>query len=363
MILLQTPPFEFFEQPDPTANLITIIVFAALLVISVVAALVSARRGQRGAGQYNRVAFRRAARSVNLDRDQVRRLRKMVSDLRLHNPLRLFRSPSYLNNALRRELARIDQLQVPPLERERQKSEIFRIKRTIDLGTQDRALLSSTRQLKLGLPLRLTHLGDHITYPSAVSSNLQDAIGVETPESTTGHQVNWRPGTKVRASFVLEGERVFSFDTKVVGYNIVRGVPTVFLDHAENLRQTQKRRSPRIDFDRPAYFYPVEVVQERRGRRSERKAVVNRSKRHFGRIEDISAGGCAVRSQSPLPIGALLKIDFETDDDTQISVFGKVRSTEPLPPKMGIMHIMFTRISRRHLNQIQAYVYGLAASE
>lgn len=361
MILLQTPPFEFFEQPDPTANIITIAVFAGLLIIAVVAALVSARRGRGGAGQFNRVAFRRAAKGVNLDRDQVRRLRRMVADLRLHNAQRLFRSPSYLNNALRRELARIDQIDAPTLEKERQKSEIFRIKRTIDLATQDRATLSSTRQLKLGLPLRLTHLGDHITYPSAVSSNLQDAIGVETPESRTGHQVNWRPGTRVRASFVLEGERVFSFDTKVVGYNIVRGVPTVFLEHAENLRQTQKRRSPRIDFDRPAYFYPVEIVQH--GRRSERKAVVNRSKRHFGRIEDISAGGCAIRSQTPLPIGSLLKIDFETDDDTQISVFGKVRGTEPIPPRMGIMHIMFTRISRRHLNQIQAYVYGLAAAE
>jgi c-di-GMP-binding flagellar brake protein YcgR len=224
-------------------------------------------------------------------------------------------------------------------------------------------MLSSTRQLKLGQPLRLANLSDRVTYPSEVSSNLQDALGVETPETTTGQQVNWRPGTRVRASFVLEGERVFSFDTKVVGYNIVRGVPTVFLEHAENLRQTQKRRSPRIEFDRPAYFYPVQIINEGRGRRAERRAVVDRNHRHFGRIEDISAGGCAIRCQTPLQSGALLKIDFETDDDTPISVFGKVRHTEPLPPRMGIMHIMFTRISRRHLNQIQAYVYGLANAE
>lgn len=363
MILLQTPPFDFFEQPDPSSNAITIGIFSVLLVVAVVGAIVSARRGKGGAGQYNRVAFRRAAKGVGLDRDQRRRLRRLVSELRLHNPLRLFRSPSYLNNALRRELARIDQATMPPVERERQKSEIFRIKRTIDLSTQERTVLSSTRQLKLGQPLRLTHMGEHITYPSAVSSNLQDALGVETPESTTGHQVNWRPGTRVHASFVLEGERVFSFETKVVGYNIVRGIPTVFLDHAENLRQTQKRRSPRIEFDRPAYFYPVEIVQDGKGRRAERKAVVNRNQRHFGRIEDISAGGCAIRCQTPLPTGALLKIDFETDDDAPISVFGKVRHTERIPPRMGVMHIMFTRISRRHLNQIQAYVYGLASTE
>jgi len=90
---------------------------------------------------------------------------------------------------------------------------------------------------------------------------------------------------------------------------------------------------------------------------------VNKNRRIFGRFEDLSAGGCAIRTQAPLTAGSILKVDFEGADGTPISAYGRVRGVERSRIKGRIMHIMFTRVSRKNLNQIQSYVYGLIEAD
>lgn len=133
----------------------------------------------------------------------------------------------------------------------------------------------------------------------------------------------------------------------------------MFVEHATNIRQSQKRRSPRREYDRACYFYPVTVITVGRGKKAKKQAFVNKNRRIFGRIDDLSAGGCAIRTQGPLASGSILKVDFEAADGSPISVFGRVRGLERSRNRGRIMHIMFTRVSRKNLNRIESYVYGL----
>ncbi|MEE8440712.1 MAG: PilZ domain-containing protein, partial [Spirochaetia bacterium] len=145
--------------------------------------------------------------------------------------------------------------------------------------------------------------------------------------------------------------------------NKVGGASIMFIEHATNIRQSQKRRSPRRECDRPCYYYPVTVITVGRGRKAKKQAFVDKNRRIFGRFEDLSAGGCAIRTQVPLTAGSILKIDFEAADGTSISVFGRVRGVERTHNRGRLMHIMFTRVSRKNLNQIQSYVYGLVEAD
>jgi len=58
-----------------------------------------------------------------------------------------------------------------------------------------------------------------------------------------------------------------------------------------------------------------------------------------------------------LSTGSLCKIEFELARRQRISVFGKVKKIRKTGFRSGVMHIMFTKLSSRYLNQIYLYVY------
>jgi hypothetical protein len=359
-VLLQQD-IQFFATPDAGSNRVTLIVFIAVVAIITVAAILSTRRGgKRGASATG--GLRRQARKIGLDRDQMRALRRLVAGLSLQNPERLLSNSAYLNHALRRRIDQIDVADDSEPIREREKSLLFSVKRAIqNSGAQLRSLPSS-RQIRIGQMVRV-HTDDGHSYESQVATNVHNGLGVEVPYERRAGSLTWKKGTPLQVSFVVEPDRMYSFKTRVVGYNNARGASVMYLEHAANIRQSQKRRSPRREYDRPCYFYPVTVVSVGRGRKAKKQAFVNKNRRIFGRFEDLSAGGCAIRTQVPLSAGSILKVDFEAADGTPISVFGRVRSIDRSRGRGRLMHIMFTRVSRKNLNQIQSYVYGLVDAE
>ena len=355
-VLLQQD-IQWFSQPDPAQTRITLIVFGALVILGVGAALLNSRRG-RGGGSVRAGGVGRQAKKLGLDTEQRRALKELVRALSLQNPGRLLTNSAYLNHALKRRIDQLDVADIPDSERERQKSLLFTIKRTVQNATVNRKVLPSSRHIRIGQTVHMRPPeGDE--RDSLVASNVHNGLGIEVPYERRGARATYKKGTPLVISFVDESNRHYSFRTRVVGYNNTRGASVMFVEHASNIPQTQKRRSPRREYDRPCYFYPVTVLTTGRGRKQKTQAFVNKNRRIFGRFEDLSAGGCAVRTQVPLPKGDILKIDFENADGAPISVYGMVRAVERQRARGRLMHIKFTRVSRKHLNQIQSYVYGL----
>ncbi len=354
-ILLQQD-IQFFARPDPAQTRTTVIVFALLVLLAVGAALVSGRKGgMRGGRTMGLVGL---ARRYGLDAEQRRMLRELVRSLSLRNPQRLLTNGPYLNHALRRRFEQLDLAGMPDSERERKKSVLFSLKRTIENATANVTMLASTRRIRIGQPVHVSTM-EGVEHDTQVASNVHNGLGIEMPYERRGLRQRHRKGSSLQISLVDGEDRLYSFKTRVLGYSNMHGASVMFVEHAANIRQTQKRRSPRRDYDRPCYFYPVTVLTTGRGRRQKTQAFVNKNRRIFGRFENLSAGGCAVRTQIPLSRGSILRIDFDICDGTRISVFGMVRAVDHQRTRGRLMHIKFTRVSRKHLNQIQSYVYGL----
>jgi len=360
-VLLQQD-IQFFATPDANSNRLTLIILGVVVVIGVLAALLNRLRGGGAKQGGPRGTMMRQARRMGLTADQRRALKRLVVGLSLQNPERMLANSNFLNHALRRRIEQIDMSDEPEPQREQEKSLLFSVKRSLQNASVKPRVLPSSRQIRIGQLVTL-QTEDGQTHESLVASNVHNGLGVEVPYQRRGSSINWNKGTEVQVTMVADQNRMFSFRTRVMGYNKVGGASVMFLEHATNIRQSQKRRSPRREYDRPCYFYPVTVISVGRGRRAKKQAYVNKTRRIFGRIDDISAGGCAVRTQVPLGSGNILKIDFEGADGSPISVFGRVRGLERSRTRGRVMHIMFTRVSRKNLNRIQSYVYGLVEAE
>lgn len=366
MVILQASDYNFFENPDPTSNLIMLVVFLVLVVLAGIGAVLSSRGGgSRGGGGgggnlFAGMNLKRAARNAGLARDHVRTLQGLVKRYRVQDPLRLFSENAYLTNLVRRAIRDIDSSQMADAERESLKYMVFQIKRLISLHMSGRTTLGSTRRLRADRDLQISSDKDE-WYDTTIASNLPEALIIRAPVDRFDRPVLWSKGTAVKCRVLAEGTgKVYIFDTHVSGIRKSRTGTGMLLAHTNRIEESQKRRYPRREMDMPVFFWPVFIMTVGTGRKAKKRAFVSDERRGFGRLEDISAGGCSIRSQRPLKAGTLIKVEFETWDRTKLSAFGKVRSTQRTPLRYGIMHIMFTRVSRRNLNMIQSYVYGIA---
>ncbi len=353
MTILQTPTF--FTTPDPTTNRIALAVFA-IMVAAIVLAYVAG--GNRAGGGRSR-GLKRTARRMGLNRAQVSMLTEMVRTLRVRQPMRLLQEPDFLTAAVRRMVRRIDGSSGDLAERENRKAVVFQIKQQVSQAQSGARSLTSTRQLQTGRQVRISTDGN-TWLDSTVTSNTKSTFGIKVPHDSHGRDVLLDRGTTVYVSFALSSDgRLYRLKTKIAGMTRSRGGSTLLLSHTDRLEQSQTRRFPRREFDRPALFWPIEVVTVGTGRKAKKQAIVNKYRRNLGQVEEISAGGCSIRSSTPLPTGSLLKIEFETEDRDRLAVFGKVRSVDRAPGRFGIMHVMFTRVTRTNLNRIQSFVYGV----
>src|SRR6056297_1431476 len=98
---------QFFAQPDPRQNLITLLVFGALILAGVIAAVINSRGGGKGPGKGSGSVLRQA-RKIGIPSEQRSELKDLVKTLRLQNPQRLISNGAYLNHALRRRMDQID---------------------------------------------------------------------------------------------------------------------------------------------------------------------------------------------------------------------------------------------------------------
>jgi c-di-GMP-binding flagellar brake protein YcgR len=179
-------------------------------------------------------------------------------------------------------------------------------------------------------------------------------------QDDAGGQIRWPRGTRVKVNFWRESDAGYAFESKVLGYDKVKGNQCVLVHHARTLKREQQRKYRRSPIHRPCFFFPVLIVDSGTGRRAGKKAVVQTIRRYLGNLIDISAGGCSINSIYPLKPGNLCKIEFELARRQRITVFGKVKRVRKTGFRGGVMHIMFTKLSSHYLNQIYLYVYDFS---
>jgi c-di-GMP-binding flagellar brake protein YcgR len=299
------------------------------------------------------------ARNLGLSKIHIDYLEYLVRVCKVQQPFLVFSNPGLLDDLLRKGIYSLQQnTSLKAEDRERRMAHLFQIKQIIERNAKRAVGISSTSFLRIGQGLTITPEGG-AQYQCRVMSNMRDLLAVSAPAGERGVPLRWPRGTKVKLTFWREGDAGYTFESKLVAHDTIKGVPCILIQHSRSLRRAQQRKYRRSPLNRPCFFYPVHIVEQQQGRTTERKALVQTNRRLLGHLLDISAGGCSISSLAPLPAGSLCKLEFEIRRQNRIVVFGKVKRTRGLKSQHGgVMHVMFTTLSSQHLNQIYTFVYG-----
>jgi len=360
-VLLQARPF--LPTADNRTTITFLLVAGIVVLFLIVGGLIVSRRRLRtdpeSRRRYSRQVFYKMARNLGLSKIHIDYLEYLVRVCKVQQPFLVFSNPGLLDDLLRKGIYSLQQNAALKAEdRERRMAHLFQIKQIIERNAKRAVGLSSTSFLRVGQGLAITPEGG-LQYQCRVMSNMRDLLAVSAPASASGGTVRWSRGTRVKLSFWREGDAGYTFQSKVVALDTIKGVPCILIQHSRSLRRAQQRKYRRSPLNRPCFFYPVHIVEQQQGRTTERKALVQANRRLLGHLLDISAGGCSVSSLAPLPAGSLCKLEFEIRRQSRIVVFGKVKRTRGMKSQHGgVMHLMFTTLSSQHLNQIYTFVYG-----
>jgi c-di-GMP-binding flagellar brake protein YcgR len=359
-VLLQVRPFLPTADSRSTATFL-LIAGIVILILIVGGVIVSRRRymDPEARRKYSRQVFQKMARNLGLSKLHIDYLEYLVRVCKVQQPFLVFSNPGLLDDLLRKGIYSLQQnAALKPEDRERRMGHLFQIKQIIERNAKRAVGIGSTSFLRVGQGLTITPEGGG-QYQCRVMSNMRDLLAVSAPADDSGVPLRWSRGTRVKLSFWREGDAGYTFESKVVAHDTIKGMPCILIQHSRSLRRAQQRKYRRSPLNRPCFFYPVHIVEQQQGRATERKAMVQANRRLLGHLLDISAGGCSVSSLSPLPAGSLCKLEFEIRRQSRIVVFGKVKRTRGLKSQHGgVMHVMFTTLSSQHLNQIYTFVYG-----
>ena len=167
-------------------------------------------------------------------------------------------------------------------------------------------------------------------------------------------------GTPLAVYFWRENDAGYTFASKVLGYDTVKGLSCVLMQHSKTLRREQRRKARRREIMRACFCYPIRIVETGTGRKVERKAAVEQNMRSLGTVVDLSAGGCAIQTLTSFEKGKLIMVEFDIDRKAPIRAFGKVLSVHRRKGRGGIVHVRFTSVTRQHLNRICSFVYDFS---
>ena len=361
MYLLQTGfGSELIQSADSTTIIIAVVLVGALFVLLIVVGIITNRRTASrkagGNGTYRKGTFKRRAMRMGLSKIHIRALEFIIERYKVRNPYALLTNSAQLDSYLRKALQGIEDQVSTEQAKEAQKLTLYRVKQIIERNSQRSTGYSTTRQLQTNQRVAISAQPGS-RFQSRIVSVLRDGVALEMPINSAGSQVRWKKWSPVTVFFWKGNGEGFSFNSKVTGYNILKGVPAVFIQHANKITKAKQRRYRRRELDRPCYFYPVRILTSGSGKKQTKKAFVETKRGSLGTVIEVSAGGCSIRATRGLAGGALIKVDFETSRGNPVSSYGKVVSAQKNGVEGQTMHIMFTKVSRSNLNNINAFVY------
>jgi len=350
----------FQKSSDPVTSLIFIGVILLLFVLLIVGNSITMSHSKNGNNRkYNRRGFRKAALGLGLTKKQTLLLEDFIKTYHVTKPFALLGNTAILNNTLGKAVRDAEHLQGSNLQKETRKLEIYRIKQRIERVAGKFGRITSTKDFRLNDKITF-ELESGLRYNSVVTANLKEFFCGQVPVDKHGDEVRWKKGNRIKVYLWGTGGAEFSFVSKTLGYNSIKGFSSILLSHSQKITHSHQRKFRRKSLNRPCYFFPIKIIESGYGKKMTKEAVVMKNQGHLGTIIDVSAGGCSINSNSPLRRGELLKIEFETTKGNSVMAFGKVINMRLIGRRRGIMHIMFTRASGKNLNKINAYVYDFA---
>ncbi len=360
MLQFYVPP-NWFGKADPVSTSVIVGVIGIGLSVALISIYMSIRnqRLQESGPQpslLSRFGFRSRLRSYGFTAEQVRFFDGLIRQFGIVDPKTLLTSPKSLDSLFKRAYSDIDKTSETESIAEARKAVLFSIRQLLGAAQTSGGRVFSTRQLSAGQEFSFI-TGDESSYPSRILGTDDQVLYAELPKDGVGRPVDLKRGEGINCSFYARGGTGYTFPAKIRGVELRKSRPVMAISHSDAVKELPHRRHVRKVVEMSCLFLPVTVEEVMVNGKKMRK-VVPTNRQLMGTIIDISAGGCSLRSATPLRKNDYLKIEFDVGQSATASALGIVRKMNQMTKVGGIMHVQFTRLSQKSLNAILSQVYG-----
>ena len=331
-----------------TNNVVALVVIAFIFLV-IFGILKFSNRGttQGGKGRtVSRFSLNRLIKNMGFSYEQVRMLNYVFKTDDVTDPQKSLSTPILLDRHFRRAYRAILQSSDNEKEKQNSLSILFSTRNVLENSPFD--MVSSTQQIKDEITLTITYGKDQIDV--LVLSARGDHLAVDAPKTVLGTQIKIPKGTKLSAVFFTKSNKGFSFETRVLGYSTMYGHHALQLAHSNQLRFLSHRKYRRKYSNIACFMFLVYVE----GSGKKQRLVVDKRKL-AGNIADISMGGCSIKTNAPVQVGARFKVEF-SQGGSNLAALGQVLRTNRAGVNT-VIHMRFLRVSQKSMNLINAFVY------
>jgi len=200
-------------------------------------------------------------------------------------------------------------------------SKLFDYYKKIEMqNAENKTQITNSRQISEGQVLRVL-VAETGVFKSEVVKNLGNYLTISRPVNTkVSSPVDWY-GLKISIYFWRDDDAGYVFDSEVIDEVFSKGISSLKIEHNDSLFRTQKRKTLRVKFHKPAFLYLVNDNDNDNPHRLEKSAGLNVM------MEDISDYGCAFKVMGQATIGLRFKVQFMLNK-RPICVPGTVRSVD-----------------------------------
>lgn len=229
-------------------------------------------------------------------------------------------------------------------------SKLYKFRTKIELASENKRGLETSRALSNGQKLRLILKGNGI-FASKILNNSRDLV-ITIPIQDGRIKIppeDWKD-KEVSVYLWRKGDAGYVFDTKVLAYGVFWGQNVLYLAHSDKLFRAQKRKSIRTECHIPAHLYIVkEAITD--------YSQVETTPGFKCIVEDISSDGAMVRIGGKGVNNIQIKLQFELEN-MLILMHGLVRSVEyNQPNNQSRLHVECLHIEPSMRNIILSFVY------
>jgi hypothetical protein len=352
----------FFKEDDPLAATVLLVSVTSIVVILLVVNLARHGIGPSGLGgnksavsprRFNGSAMRRIARDYSLNHEQSKLLEFVFRNDSVADPERIMQDSAALDRHFKRAYKSIERNAKSEEEIQQRTSRLFSLRNAIEAAPGPESTAAS-KKVPANTPAVLSTGKDN--YPVRVVLADRENVTVENPRTALGSMVHIPSGARITLSFFTKSSKGFSYAGKVIGSAPIPRGEGLLINFTGRPKLLAKRRYRRAQFNGKCAFNMVLLEETGKGRKKTQKLVVD--KRAFkGTLQDISIGGCSMKTTAMIQVGMRLKMIIDSDEGA-ISVLGQVIRTNRSGSAGTVLHIKFLKVPRGAFNAISAAVFG-----
>ena len=362
---------QYFRQDNPMDVLYIVIGIGVFIVIGIIFRLIRGGTGSspsnrggksmKGGGpavsarKFNSFTLYRVASAYGLDRDQTKLLEYVFRNDGVTDPEKVMRTPALLDRHFKRAYKSIGKGSTNDDEAQARLVKLFSLRNIIEAAPGTGGAQPSSGKLAENTPAVLVCGKDNFSVKVVSSGNQH--VTINMPRNTLGTPVRLTKGSKVTLSFFTKSSKGFAFDGTVSGVVETPSGPGLQIAHTGKMKSLVKRMYKRRQTSVQCEFFMVFLEDSEAGKKKSSKLIVD-TKRFTGTVQDVSIGGCAIKTSASIQVGSRLKISIDHNDNSLINVLGQVIRSNRSGPTGTILHIRFLKVPRKAFNVISTLVFG-----